>query len=126
MIGSLQSLTDILKNDIYNCDETGLFYRTLPDRTLATKGKACKGGKLSKERITVMLCCSAGGDKLQPFVIGKAQKPRCFKNIDVKKLPVVWKANRRAWMTNELFIAWVTDLNKTMKRQNRKNPAVPG
>ena len=26
-------------NDIYNCDETGLFYRALPDKTLAIKGQ---------------------------------------------------------------------------------------
>ena len=34
--------------DIYNCDETGLFYRALPDRTLSIKGQHCQGGKRSK------------------------------------------------------------------------------
>ena len=29
--------------DIYNMDETGLFYRALPDRTLAVKGQECTG-----------------------------------------------------------------------------------
>ncbi|GBM21881.1 hypothetical protein AVEN_29354-1 [Araneus ventricosus] len=31
--------------NIYNCDETGLFYKLMPDRTLPFKGKPCNGGK---------------------------------------------------------------------------------
>ena len=41
--------------DIFNCDETGFFYRLLPDRTFEFKGQECHGGKHSKERITVMV-----------------------------------------------------------------------
>ena len=41
--------------DIFNIDETGLFFRALPDKTLI-KEKDCKGGKKLKERITVCLC----------------------------------------------------------------------
>ena len=66
--------------DVYNCDETGLFFRAVSDKSLSLKGDRCKGGKLSKERLTVMLACSATGDKLKPLVIGKSYKPRCFKN----------------------------------------------
>lgn len=33
--------------DIWNCDETGLFWKTLPNKGLAEKGKACRGGKKS-------------------------------------------------------------------------------
>jgi hypothetical protein len=29
--------------DIFNADETGLFFKALPDKTLAPKGEACKG-----------------------------------------------------------------------------------
>ncbi|XP_069105883.1 tigger transposable element-derived protein 7-like [Argopecten irradians] len=56
--------------DVFNCDETGLFFRILPDKTFAKKGKSCKGGKLPKERLTVMLACSETGEKLKPLVIG--------------------------------------------------------
>lgn len=35
----------------------------------------------SKERITVGLCASMTGEKMTPLVIGKANKPRCFKKI---------------------------------------------
>jgi hypothetical protein len=74
--------------NIFNCDETDLYYRTIPNKTLSTKGASSKGVKHSKERLTVMFACSATGEKLKPLVIGKALKPRCFKNIKVHKLPV--------------------------------------
>ena len=82
--------------DIFNVDESGIFYKALPDRSLTLKGEQCKGGKKAKERITVLLCCSQTGEKLKPLVIGKAEKPQCFKGLNVGDLPVTWKANRKA------------------------------
>jgi hypothetical protein len=40
-------------NYIFNADETGIFFRLTPDRTLKFKGEKCVSGKLSKDRITV-------------------------------------------------------------------------
>jgi len=65
-------------DNIYNCDETGLFYRALPTRSLVQRNDKCKGGKFSKERLTVLLTASLTGHKLQPLVIGKSRNPRCF------------------------------------------------
>ena len=40
------------------------------------KEELCRGGKNSKERLTVLLCCNAdGSEKLTPIVIGKSKKP---------------------------------------------------
>ena len=89
--------------DIFNCDESSLFFRALPDKTFEMRGKECKGGKLSKERVTIMLACSQTGEKLKPLVIGKAAKTRCFKNINIDNLPVHWESNRRSLMTSEIF-----------------------
>ena len=51
--------------DFYNADETGLFYKCTPDKTLAFKGERCSGGKLSKERITLLIGANMdGSDKL--------------------------------------------------------------
>ena len=59
--------------DIFNCDETGLFYKLMPDKSLTVDKNDCKGGKKSKERITVMLCTNwSGEEKLKPVVIGKS------------------------------------------------------
>nr|XP_006818922.1 PREDICTED: tigger transposable element-derived protein 6-like [Saccoglossus kowalevskii] len=58
--------------------------------------------------------------KIKPFVIGKAAKPRCFKNIDPKTLPVYWNSNKKAWMTSALFEEYLRDLNNQMRRKRRK------
>lgn len=34
--------------DIFNADETGLFYRCLPNKTYDLKSMKCSGGKVSK------------------------------------------------------------------------------
>ena len=37
-------------DDIFNADETGLFFRLLPDKTLEFKGVDCTGGKKKAKR----------------------------------------------------------------------------
>ena len=105
--------------DIFNCDETGLFFKMMPNKTLAFKGEPCHGGKLSKERITVLLCCNSdGSEKLTPLVIGKSKKPRCFKNV--KRLPCEYFNNTAAWMTSEIFLNFLHKFDKKMEKEGRK------
>jgi hypothetical protein len=68
--------------NIYNTDESGLFFRLPPNKTLSLKADPCNSGKNSTERITVLLACNANGtDKLPPSVIEKSEIPHCFKNV---------------------------------------------
>lgn len=105
--------------NIFNCDETGLFYHLLPSRTLSVKGEPCYGAKKSKERLTILLCTNSdGSEKLTPFVVGKYKNPRCFKNI--KTLPVLYDFNKKAWMTGKIFTEWLMKLDKKMVQEKRK------
>ena len=38
--------------NVWNMDETGQFWKALPDKSLSERGKCCHGGKNSKERAT--------------------------------------------------------------------------
>lgn len=93
---------------IYNADETGLNFKALPKKSLAAKQEAnAPGFKISKERLTVLACNNAAGNhKLPLMVIGKAAKPRAFKNLNVTALPVTYKNSKNAWMTSKLFKEW--------------------
>ena len=63
-------------DDVYNTDETGLNYRTQPNKTLNHDGVP-RGLRKMKERITVLLCVNVTGtDKRKPLVIHKSLKPR--------------------------------------------------
>lgn len=118
----VQRIPDIVAGydpkDIFNADETGLCFRALPSKTYAIKGDPCKGTKSAKDRITVLLACSAAGEKLTPLVIGKSAKPRCFKGREI--MPVTYRHNRKAWMSSVLFTEWIDKLNNSMIRQKRK------
>ncbi|CAB5360476.1 unnamed protein product [Rhizophagus irregularis] len=72
---------------IYNMDKTGLFYRLEPDRTLATKRLA------------------------GPLIIGKFEKPRCFKNIKIQSMPMTYRNNAKAWMITSLFQEWIWEFD---------------
>ena len=82
--------------DIFNADETGLFWRALPNKTLAVSSSDCHGTKNSKERLTVLFCVNFAGEKLKPLVIGKSENPRCFKSIKKVDLPVIYRSNKKA------------------------------
>ena len=104
--------------DIFNCDECGLFWLLSPEKTLAFKNENVPGGKKSKLRITVLNCVSMTGKKFPLWVIGKFARPRCFKNV--LHLPVTYRANWKAWMTSDIFTEFVRSLDHQMKYQNRK------
>ena len=67
--------------NIFNMGETGLFFRGSNTKTFHYKRGNCKGGKLSKEKLTVGLCASMMGEKETPIVISKSQKPRCLATL---------------------------------------------
>ena len=90
-------LMDYERQDIYNMDETGLFWRRSPNCTLSTTAEP--GIKQSKERITAMMCGNAyGSDKIPIWIIGRAMNPRAFKNMTKRtSLGCIWRANSTAW-----------------------------
>lgn len=104
--------------DIFNADETGLFFNLHPDKTITYKQEKCHRGKRSKERVTVLFCTNSdGSEKLPPLVIGKYEKPRCFKNITNKPCPYTHSA--KALMNSEIFVDWLYRLDDKMGCTNR-------
>ena len=54
-------------------DQSGCFFKALPDKVLIDKEKQAKGGKKSK-RLTVAFLVNAAGEKVdQPIVIWKSK-----------------------------------------------------
>lgn len=103
--------------NIFNCDETALFYRMLPNKTATFKGIKVHGEKISKERLTIFLCTSMEGEKRPPIIIGKFLKPRCFKNKNLSQFR--YFANKKAWMSSAIFKEIMIDWDVELKKQNR-------
>ncbi|VVC25572.1 DDE superfamily endonuclease domain [Cinara cedri] len=74
--------------DLYNADQTCLFFKGILTESLVLKSESSSGGKKAKDRLTVLMCGSTAGEIRKPLVIGKSKKPRCFKSMDISSLPV--------------------------------------
>jgi hypothetical protein len=93
-------------DNVYNADETGLYWKKMPTKSLVSKNEqSAPGFKASKSRITAMVCANiTGSHKLPLLVIGKSKNPRCFKGI--KTLPVTYKNQTNSWMSSDIFVEW--------------------
>lgn len=96
---------EITEDQLYNGDESALYYRLLPKRTfVAANEKSAAGRKTAKERVSFMLCANAAGThKLKALVIGKSKNPRCFKGF---KNPLLYSNSKKSWMTRHIFRDW--------------------
>lgn len=113
-------LEDYELKNIYNGVETGLLFRALPSQTLPDMSEECNNGELSNERLTMFLCVNMEGEFEKTLIIGKAKTPRCFKNLDLKTLPIIWRSNNKAWITSSLMDEWLLQFNYKMKLEHRK------
>jgi len=109
--------------DIFNATEFELYYKLLSNKLLGYKNikriKTCCKNKLSRELLKVLICANSDGtEKLNPLVIGKPLKPKCF--IDNRTLPCEYSVKKTTLMTNDHFGFWVKKLDKTMIKNNRK------
>lgn len=103
--------------NIFNWDETALFWRLLGNKSYFFKDEARIGGKHSKERITLNVMVNADGSSKEIIVIGKSKNPRAFNGV--KKLPFLYFSNSKAWMTTVIFNDILTLFDKKMNRENR-------
>ena len=110
-----------IPQQVWNCDETGLFWKKLPRNTFITKEeKALPGHKPMKDRITLALCANASGYcKVEPLLVYHWENPRAFRTHKIIKenLNVMWRSNPKAWMTKKFFTEWVNvEFGPTVKR----------
>ncbi|XP_018600856.2 tigger transposable element-derived protein 1-like [Scleropages formosus] len=94
---------------IFNVDETGLFWKRMPTRSVISKIEAQqRGHKASKDRLTLLLGGNLEGDvKLKPLLVYHSETPRALKGVVKHTLPVIWRSNRKAWVTCDLFMDYI-------------------
>jgi hypothetical protein len=49
----------MMQKNILNCDETGLFYKAMPNKSLTLCKEDCKCGKKSKDNFTMLFSANA-------------------------------------------------------------------
>ncbi|PNF20637.1 hypothetical protein B7P43_G04263 [Cryptotermes secundus] len=100
-----------LPQQVFNCDETGLFLKKMPKQTYITaEDNALHGHKPMKDHLTLLFCTNASGDlKIKPLLVYHSGTPRAFKKCKVQKsrLNVTWRSNNKAW---DLFTDWINEV----------------
>jgi hypothetical protein len=100
--------------DVFNMDETGLYWCLQADNSLATH--QLEGRKINKECITLVICANSDiNEKIPLTIIGKHLNPRCFKGINCDTLGARYHANVKAWMTHNVFRLWLLDFDRRMQ-----------
>ncbi|XP_042211880.1 tigger transposable element-derived protein 1-like, partial [Homarus americanus] len=113
-----------VSQQVFNCDETGLFWKKMPRRTYITReDTSFPGHKPMKDRLTLLFCANASGDcKVKPLLVYHAENPRALKNIRKNRLGVMWRSNPKAWVTRKLFSEWVIEVfGPTVRDYLREN-----
>ena len=89
-------------DDIYNADETGLYWAMEPSRILCNR--RVSGRKLNKNKVSILLTMNASGsDKLPPVFIYKYQ-PRSLRHVNKALLPMQYYWNMKAYMQVTFFL----------------------
>ncbi|KAF7685880.1 Tigger transposable element-derived protein 6 [Cucumispora dikerogammari] len=102
-----QKLIEYSRDDIYNMNETGLFYKLFSSKTVCKSVR--EGYKILKDRVSIGLCSNFSGTHLlKPLIIGKPANPRCFCNW--KQRSINYTLSKRDWMTREIFRKWLLDI----------------
>ena len=97
------------EDQVFNADETGLYYKTPPDRTMDLDDNPSRktGHKKPKDKVSLLLCANRSGSlKMTPLVIGKSLNPRCLHHVNRSLLPCIYTNTRKAWMTGACFKDW--------------------
>ena len=88
------------RSHIYNWDETGLYFRLIPNATYSAQNEVrrrTRGTKAqkAKNRVTLITCTNVMvTHKIPLTMIGKVENPRCFRN---KPCPLPYKAQKNVW-----------------------------
>jgi hypothetical protein len=101
---------------IYNVDQSCLFWRALPNRTLAFKSDLVAGSGSSKKRITFQLCASVDGKKRRMLIVGNSAKPRCFPSGKAM-FDADYTSNETAWVNCHVVEVWMHRLNAAFARR---------
>jgi hypothetical protein len=102
--------------NVVNGDETNCDWAVSPKKTLNKKGaKTCEANACSSSgRSTVLLCVSAAGVKLEPFVIYTGSKKGTIAKKELRNsvsngypLHMHYTTQKSAWMDEETMLEWI-------------------
>ncbi|GBN02041.1 Tigger transposable element-derived protein 4 [Araneus ventricosus] len=117
-------LSNILKDykpeNIFNADETALFFQCWPQKTFTFEKEKMLWRKTKQSKINCHVRCKYDWtSEIDTIVIGRSNNPRCFKGA--KSLEADYDFNQTCWIKlSEICEKWVQKLDKLMIAECRK------
>ena len=111
------------QGDIWSMDKSDCFFKALPVKGLAQIGKKAKGGKKSKQRMTVVFFVNAVEERdmrNKQIGIWWSKNPRCFglaSTLD-KLADISYFDDSKSWMQVEIMEKVLDILTFQMERRN--------
>uniref|UniRef100_A0A0K0FZG9 HTH CENPB-type domain-containing protein n=1 Tax=Strongyloides venezuelensis TaxID=75913 RepID=A0A0K0FZG9_STRVS len=110
---------DYMSSQIFNIDETALYYKCLSSKSLINKSKESSGVKMNSSRITICLCVSFDGMKCSPLIIRSSRRPGALEKFNLdEKAGFLYRGNKAAWMTKSLFQEYLIYLDNYFTKKN--------
>jgi hypothetical protein len=108
LLAALEELYKIITQydpkNVYNMDETGLFFQLLPRYNLLMPNEdisTTKGKKKAKDQVSLIVCANASKTHKIPYaLIGKPKEPTCIKD---RQWPIPYFNQVKAWMDVETY-----------------------
>ncbi|KAJ7345784.1 hypothetical protein JRQ81_001734 [Phrynocephalus forsythii] len=97
-----------LPQQVFNCDDTGLFWKRMAKRTYITEEETrLPSHKPMKDCLTLLFCANTTGNlKVTPLLVYQSENPWAFKKHKVDK-DLFWRSKSNVWVTCILFVHWV-------------------
>jgi hypothetical protein len=115
LLSTLEELYSIIAQydpeNVYNMDETGLFFRLLPRYSILMSNKdisSTRGKKKAKDRVSLIVCTNASGTHKIPCVM--IRKPKELVCIKDRHWPVPYFNQAKAWMDMETCWKWFNEV----------------
>lgn len=101
-----------IPDQIFNCDETGIFWKTLASRTwISEQEERAPGFKVAEDRFTLLFCANASINfRCKPIFVYRSENPQAMKGKNKSHLPVYWKSNKTTWVTQLNFWEWFKEV----------------
>lgn len=90
--------------DIFNCNETSLFWKSTPDKSSTTSPVFVQEN--DDAQISLHFCTNSdASERLPLWIIGNSQKSQAFRaaKTNIENLGCYWRYNEKSWTTENIF-----------------------
>lgn len=128
-LGEIATYLELSLEQIYNADETDLFWKMLPNPD-SDVNEVKASVRAYRERMTVLCCTNANGTHKLPLVcVGRGKKSRIFTSHEIRTMPANYYGQETAWMDQDIFREWfhnnfVPSVRQHLRSQGLKETAL--